>query len=177
MNNILTDISKINFEKLVEKKDPTWTDIVKKNHTDAYNLIPESFFSVNMLYMHVQINDIPITAFVDTGAQITIMSHSMAKKLGVTDLIWKGYNSTMKGVGEQKSIGKIFCLDMVIGSSIIPCSFVILENSPDIIFGLDMMKAHGCIIDLKEKKMKIGDDEVHFLEKKEVTDSGELTFE
>ena len=42
--------------------------------------IPESFVAVCMLYVRISINDTPIMAFVDSGAQSTIMSIKCAEK-------------------------------------------------------------------------------------------------
>jgi DNA damage-inducible protein 1 len=148
--------------------DPYLTDIIAKNYDEAYNEIPESFIPVEMLYVNIQINDIPYNAFIDTGAQITIMPLRIAKELGILDLIYKGASNILKGVGTKKSIGKIFKLDIIIGSSILPCSFTIVEDFPDIILGLDMMKTHGCIVDLKKRGMSVGADFIHFLNSNEM---------
>ena len=48
---------------------------------------PEAFASVVMLYVDCEVNGFPIKAFVDSGAQVTIMSKPTAQRLGLMRLI------------------------------------------------------------------------------------------
>lgn len=141
----------LKLEEFKQKK------IINDNKIAAYETIPESLFPVNMLYFPVSINGIKLNAFVDTGAQISIMSGKTAKKCNINYLIDKEYRGIVKGVGTQNIRGKIHLMDILIdnkGTSL-PCSFTIIDDNdgPDIIFGLDMLKSHGILIDLKKNHM------------------------
>jgi len=47
-----------------------------------------------------------VKAFVDSGAQITIMSHRCAEACGITYLIDTRMTSQLRGVGTSQSLGK-----------------------------------------------------------------------
>jgi|AntRauTorckE6833_2_1112554.scaffolds.fasta_scaffold14070_4 DNA damage-inducible protein 1 len=150
VDNLISSLKKKNNYKKIED-----------NYLEAHTLIPESFFDIDMLYFPCSINGINISAFVDTGAQKTIMSKKCAEKCGLSDLIDTRMQGIAKGVGTQKIIGKIWMKDIDIGDISLPCGFTILEDfSIDVIFGLDMMISHGCIIDLKNKCFKIGQESI-----------------
>jgi hypothetical protein len=67
-----------------------------------------------------------------------------------------------------------------VGRSFFPCTFTVLEkNDVDFLFGLDMLKRHQCVIDLKKAVLQIGSagEEVPFLSEKDLPHSARGTFE
>ncbi|MCJ7637157.1 MAG: retroviral-like aspartic protease family protein [Nitrososphaeraceae archaeon] len=144
---------------------------IEKNRADAYNVIPESFFPVDMLHFRCSINGNYVEAFVDTGAQMSIMSESCAKICELNELIDYRYQGTARGVGQQTILGKIWLVDIDIGGVFIPCSFTILKDMDiDMIFGLDMLNSHRANINLKDKRIEIGDVMIPIIKKSKKED-------
>jgi DNA damage-inducible protein 1 len=60
-----------------------------------------------MLYIKAAINKVPIHAFVDTGAQATIISQSLAERCSLMRLLDRRAAGVAMGVGSCKILGKI----------------------------------------------------------------------
>jgi DNA damage-inducible protein 1 len=146
---------------------------VQANMETAIEELPEAFGRVIMLYMDVEINGTPIKAFVDSGAQSTIMSMTCAERCGIMRLIDHRFAGEARGVGTAKILGRVHIAQMKVGSSYFPISITILEHSDvDFLFGLDMLKRYRCEISLKNNELRIesssGIECVQFLSEKDL---------
>lgn len=140
---------------------------IEKNYEEAYKVIPESFFQVDMLHFKCSINGYSLEAFVDTGAQMSIMSEECVNKCNLNDLIDYRYKGEARGVGTQTILGKIWLQDIDIeqGRSI-PCGFTILKDMHiDMIFGLDMLSSHRATINLDKRVIEIGNISIPLIKK------------
>jgi len=118
---------------------------------------PEMFGTVIMLYIKCKINGIDIKGFVDSGAQMTIMSASCARKCDLMRLVDTRFSGMAQGVGTQKILGRVHTGQIQIENDYIASTFSIMEDQPmDLIIGLDMLKRHQCQIDLMSNKLVIG---------------------
>ena len=139
-------------------------NIIDENYTLAMNTIPESFIPINMLYIKGKINDSELDIFVDTGAQVSVMSLKLAKDLKIDYLIDHFCEGKLVGVGSKEMVGKIHYIDIQLENFNLPCGFTIIDDDNlKIMLGLNTMLSTGCIIDLKSKKMIFNNYQVKFL--------------
>lgn len=144
---------------------------IDTNMETAMEYHPESYGEVTMLYINCKVNNNPIKAFVDSGAQMTIMSKACAERCSILRLMDPRFAGIARGVGTQKILGRIHLVQLEISGDFIPSSFIILEHQPmDMLLGLDMLRRYQCTIDLKNQILKIGTTgtETRFLPENEI---------
>lgn len=155
------------IESAIQQKniDENWEAAIEHN--------PEAFARVIMLYVDMEVNNVPIKAFVDSGAQMTIISKTCAERCGLLRLLDKRYVGIARGVGQSEIVGRIHVAHIKIGGKFYMCSFTVLDQpNMEFIFGLDMLRKHQCSIDLKDNVLRVGGGEVAvpFLHEKDLPD-------
>lgn len=151
---------------------------IEANMEAAMEHNPETFGTVVMLYINCKVNGIPVKAFVDSGAQATIMSSSCAERCNVMRLVDTRWAGIAKGVGVQKIIGRVHVAQVEIENVFLLTSFSVLEDQTmDMLLGLDMLKRHQCTIDLQRNVLRIGTTgtETNFLPENELPTHSRLT--
>ncbi|XP_025798790.1 DNA damage-inducible protein 1 isoform X1 [Panicum hallii] len=143
--------------------DENWEAAIEHN--------PEAFARVVMLYVDMEVNGVPLKAFVDSGAQSTIISKSCAERCGLLRLLDQRYRGVAVGVGQSEILGRIHVASIKIGHLFYHCSFTVLDApNMEFLFGLDMLRKHQCMIDLKDNVLRVGGGEVSvpFLQEKDI---------
>ena len=156
---------------------------VRQQYEQMMEEFPESMGRVLMLYIDAEVNGHAIQAFVDSGAQSTIMSRDCAEKCGLLHLLDTRFAGTVVGVGTGKVLGRVHMAPLKIQNSFFPCSINIMDTKQglgdkdmEFLFGLDMLKRHRCKIDLEVNalvfRMGNGDlMEAPFLHEKDLVES------
>lgn len=146
------------LEEMIQKRN------IEENLEYAYEHNPESFASIFMLYINSEVNNIPLKAFVDSGAQMTVMGKSCAEKCNLMRLLDTRYHGVATGVGSAKILGRIHQTQLKIGNSFFNLTITVLDQDDmEFLIGLDMLRRWQACIDLKNNYLVVGDERVPFL--------------
>ncbi|CDJ28481.1 DNA-damage inducible protein, putative [Eimeria mitis] len=142
---------------------------INENYSMAREHLPEGFGSVCMLYIDVEINGVPCKAFVDSGAQQSILSLAFAEKCSLSSLIDKRFAGLAMGVGKAPIIGRVHLAPLKLGTKFCPCSFIVLEDTKmQMLLGLDMLRRYQMVIDLKKNVLIVEGEEIPFLSEAQI---------
>ncbi|XP_026191782.1 protein DDI1 homolog 2 [Cyclospora cayetanensis] len=124
---------------------------INENYSMAREHLPEGFGSVCMLYVGLEINGVRCKAFVDSGAQQSILSVEFAEKCALSSLIDTRFAGSAHGVGKAPIVGRVHVAPLKLGTKFCPCNFIVLEDKRvEMILGLDLLRRYQMILDFKK---------------------------
>ena len=147
------DPNDVDAQKMIEEEIKK--SMIEQNYQRAMEQAPEMFGHITMLYIDVKVNGVPVQAFVDSGAQSTIISKDCATACNIMHLLDTRFAGMAIGVGQSRILGRVHLAQLMLETGdTIECSFTVLENNKvDLLFGLDNLKRHLCCIDLVQSKL------------------------
>lgn len=144
-------------------------DPVANNLNQAYEENPEFFADVTMLYVKISLNGHQIPAFIDTGAQRSLITPQLCERCDLNHLVDRRFKMQARGVGQKQSDGRIHSVPMVIGGQTCATSLTVLDiGGVGLLIGLDWMKRFRIKIDLEKNGLFVDGTFVEFLNEWEV---------
>ena len=138
---------------------------IDDNLAYAYEHNPEGFVPYSLLFITCEINNIPIKAMIDTGAQISVLPLAIAQQCHVDYLIDRRVRTVTMGVGAQSSVGKIHALAVQVGGTVWSNPFTVLEGPLNhCILGVDWLTKNRATISLEKMTLTISGTVVNFEE-------------
>lgn len=102
----------------------------------------------------------PIQTFIDTGAQVSVLSVQAAGRAGVLQMMDRRYAGHAQGVGQCRVLGRLPAGALYLhlhGQVVVEAPAVtILERTNDgvdLLLGLDFLRDHGAILNLRTEEM------------------------
>jgi hypothetical protein len=102
---------------------------VQESYINMMNHYPEAMTRVLMLYIKIEINGVELQAFVDSGAQTSIISGRCAERCKISRLIDSRFAGKVVGVGTGRTLGKVHAVDMKIEQQFFPVSLTVMDDS------------------------------------------------
>jgi hypothetical protein len=103
----------------------------------------------------------PTATFVDTGAQVSVLSYQAARRAGVLHLLDRRYAGHALGVGQCRVLGRLpagALILHVMNQKLAAPAITILEQTNqgvDLLLGLDFLREYHAILNLREEEISL----------------------
>jgi Aspartyl protease len=111
----------------------------------------------SLCYVTCEINNRLVEMMVDTGAQTSVISDGLMRKLNLGKMLNTWYTGVASGVGTARILGRIERCPVQIGNVEFMLYFCVLETPDDLLLlGIDQMRRFKCQVDLEDNKLVFG---------------------
>lgn len=139
---------------IISNANQLTNDLVEQNLQKALDEIPHTFIKSESIFLNGYINGNPISFLLDTGAETSILPMDVIQSSGLSNILDRKCSGTLLGVGEDKILGRIHYVEVVLECGVFPCSFTVCSNlNMPPILGIDMMFNLGISLDFKRRKI------------------------
>jgi hypothetical protein len=101
-----------------------------------------------------------LATFIDTGAQVSVISSAAASRAGISHMIDRRYAGRAQGIGQCRVLGRFPAGSLVLhlygGVSMDAPALTVLEhthNGVDLLLGVDFLRERGAILNLRTEEM------------------------
>eukprot|EP00931_Biecheleriopsis_adriatica_P042646 TRINITY_DN2431_c0_g1_i1.p1 TRINITY_DN2431_c0_g1~~TRINITY_DN2431_c0_g1_i1.p1 ORF type:complete len:327 (+),score=84.23 TRINITY_DN2431_c0_g1_i1:56-982(+) len=109
------------------------------------------------LYVPCEIGAHEVEMLVDTGAEMSVISETLARQLNLLDRLDRRYQGMARGVGSAKILGKVFDVPVKLGHVEFELNFsVVQQDTIGLILGLDLMRHFKCLVDIERNRLVFG---------------------
>ncbi|EFP00502.1 hypothetical protein CRE_21735 [Caenorhabditis remanei] len=135
---------------------------LKKAYKNATDKLAHFFVKSPMPHIQLCIEGVLITALVDTGAQLSIITRSLAEKCGILGRLDSRFQVDAQGIGGvSKAMGKILDVELEFSGYYLPVVLTVFEEcslGSELIIGVDILTAYNASVDFKKKAVRFNDE-------------------
>jgi hypothetical protein len=136
----------------------------KKPIVQLKSIEKESFSKFDPIKVICEVNGQKVTAVIDTGAQVSVMSSSCAKHCGITHNIDTRYSGKAIGMGSTDILGRVDDIPIKVGNTNFRGQLSILRDSPqEFLLGIDFLRHFKAQISVGDNSMtlQLKDKQIH----------------
>ena len=160
---------KTHKKSAIPSSEEDWTDGFASDDPDYNEFLPPLHMESHPLLQmpcSLQTEDqtgkiTPTATFIDTGAQVSVLSYQAARRAGVLHLLDRRYAGHALGVGQCRVLGRIpagAILLHVMNQKLAAPAITILEKTNqgvDLLLGLDFLREFHAILNLRDEELSL----------------------
>ncbi|CAL2038681.1 unnamed protein product [Caenorhabditis brenneri] len=153
------------YDLMVYRSDSEKYKVLKelrKAYKNATDTLAQFFVKTPMPHIHLQIESTPVIALVDTGAQLSIITKSLAERCGIIAKLDSRFQVDAHGIGGlSKALGKILDVELELSGYYLPVVLTVFEGcslGSDLVIGVDILTAYNACVDFKRKCVRFNEE-------------------